>query len=180
MKIRTKVLLPVLLLALILPAFCALAVELFEPHVPRDLEKVLVIVNKKGEKHAFDVELAITKTQQAKGLMFVKEMPLGSGMLFLFRMAEMHTFWMKDTLIPLDMLFIEEDGRIQHIHSMAKPQDRPRLHPVSAARLCLKLMVEWRTGWGLKRGMLSIIPSSTTPIYRRRMSKACIPGGLGV
>ncbi|MCD8570559.1 MAG: DUF192 domain-containing protein [Alphaproteobacteria bacterium] len=152
MKIRTKVLLPVLLLALILPAFCALAVELFEPHVPRDLEKVLVIVNKKGEKHAFDVELAITKTQQAKGLMFVKEMPLGSGMLFLFRMAEMHTFWMKDTLIPLDMLFIEEDGRIQHIHSMAKPQDTTQITSGKRSKAVLEINGGMADRLGIEEG----------------------------
>lgn len=110
-------------LALVLPAYCAFAVELFEPHVPDNMEKTLTIIDKKGEKHSFNVELAITGPQQEQGLMFVKEMPRDAGMLFVFRMVEPRTFWMKNTLIPLDMLFVEADGRIQHIHSMAKPLD---------------------------------------------------------
>lgn len=66
MKIRTKVLLPVLLLALILPAFCALAVELFEPHVPRDLEKVLVIVNKKVKSMLLMLSWPLPKPSKLK------------------------------------------------------------------------------------------------------------------
>jgi uncharacterized membrane protein (UPF0127 family) len=126
-KIRMKFLLVIAALALMVPAFCAMAVDVFETHLPDNLAKTITIVNKKGEKHSFDVAWALTQEQQSQGLMFVKDMPLGNGMMFLFRTVQERTFWMKDTLIPLDMLFIEPDGRIQHVHSMAKPQDYARI-----------------------------------------------------
>lgn len=135
--------------ALMLPAFCALAVDVFEPHLPDNLEKVITIVTKKGEKKVFNVELALTAPQQEEGLMFVKEMPQDSGMLFLFRTVLPRTFWMKDTLIPLDMLFIEADGTIQHVHSMAKPQDLSR---ITSGKPC-KAVLEINGGLSDKMGI---------------------------
>jgi hypothetical protein len=126
-------------IALILPAFCALAVELFEPNFSPNIEKTITIINKKGEKHSFNVALALNEMQQEQGLMFVKHMPLGSGMLFLFHASAIRTFWMKDTLIPLDMLFIEENGQIQHIHSMAKPQDLARITSNKPSKAVLEI-----------------------------------------
>lgn len=76
-----------------------------------------------GENLFFDVELALTPRQQARGLMFRTEMEDHEGMLFMFNDVAMRSFWMKDTLIPLDMLFIHPDGTIHHIHHNAKPQD---------------------------------------------------------
>lgn len=139
MKIRSKAFLLIAALAVMVPAFCAVAVELFEPHIPKDMAKTIIIVNQKGEKHDFNVEFALDKEQQAKGLMFVTDMPLASGMLFVFRAAQEHTFWMKDTLIPLDMIFIEGDGKIQHIHSMAKPQDLSRITSGKPSKAVLEI-----------------------------------------
>ncbi len=75
-----------------------------------------------GEELLFTVELAVTGAEQEQGLMNRTSMPLESGMLFLFPEERKRTFWMKDTLIPLDILFLARDGEIHHIHSMAKPQ----------------------------------------------------------
>lgn len=139
MKIKSIFFVLMAVVALMIPAFCAVALDVFEPHVPKDMEKTLVIVNKKGEKHDFNVELALTKPEQAKGLMFVTEMPLASGMLFAFQAVQEHTFWMKDTLIPLDMIFIEGDGKIQHIHTMAKPQDLSKISSGRPSKAVLEI-----------------------------------------
>ncbi len=69
----------------------------------------------------FTVELALTPEQHAKGLMFRTELPERHGMLFDFGYEQPVTFWMRNTLIPLDMLFIGGDGVIRHLHERATP-----------------------------------------------------------
>lgn len=86
-------------------------------------QQALTIETKNGGPIAFHVELAITQEQQMYGLMNRTSLPEDAGMLFIFNDVAKRAFWMKDTLIPLDMLFISADGTIHHIHHMAKPQD---------------------------------------------------------
>jgi len=69
------------------------------------------------------VELAFTPQQQAYGLMFKRSLPAKQGMLFVFERSREEAFWMKHTLIPLDMLFIHDDGRIVKIIASAEPED---------------------------------------------------------
>lgn len=83
----------------------------------------VVIKRHDGDELLFSVELAVTPKQQAKGLMNRTFLAENAGMLFLFNDEARRSFWMKDTLIPLDMLFIAKDGRIVHIHHMAQPLD---------------------------------------------------------
>src|SRR5262245_2335056 len=73
-------------------------------------------------KLRFNVELALTPEQQNRGLMFRKTLNTDAGMLFVFDRTSMHSFWMKNTLIPLDMLFIGPDKKIVGIVANAEPQ----------------------------------------------------------
>jgi uncharacterized membrane protein (UPF0127 family) len=73
-------------------------------------------------KKTFEVELARTDADQEKGLMDRDSMPGDHGMLFIFTDEKELTFWMKDTRIPLDILFLDHGGRVVSIHSM-KPYD---------------------------------------------------------
>ena len=74
----------------------------------------LEIVGKTGV-HVFSVELASNEEQRSRGLMFRKELPEGQGMLFDFQREQEVAFWMKDTPLPLDMIFIRANGRILRI-----------------------------------------------------------------
>ena len=69
----------------------------------------------------FAVEIADTPDLRRKGLQNRSNLPLSSGMLFIYDQPAPASFWMKDTLIPLDILFIDEEGRIRHIHPNAVP-----------------------------------------------------------
>ncbi len=71
----------------------------------------------------FNIEIADDIEERAEGLMNRPSMPRLSGMLFIYETPGQLTFWMRNTLIPLDMLFVDPDGIVRHIHSNAIPLD---------------------------------------------------------
>ena len=81
------------------------------------------VVDIRGENTSarFTVEIADDPAEQAQGLMFVENLPQFSGMLFVNAAPRPTAFWMKNTLIPLDMLFIDIEGTVQHLHENATP-----------------------------------------------------------
>jgi uncharacterized membrane protein (UPF0127 family) len=82
----------------------------------------LTIVTRAGARHDFQLELADTPEKRARGLMFRRSLPDGHGMLFEFGPRETEvTMWMKNTYIPLDMIFIRADGTIRHIAENTTP-----------------------------------------------------------
>lgn len=72
-------------------------------------------------RHHFDVWIADTAARQEQGLMFVRDLPPDEGMLFPQSAPQVAHFWMKNTYIPLDMVFVGEDGRIAKIIANARP-----------------------------------------------------------
>ncbi|MEM1431796.1 MAG: DUF192 domain-containing protein [Pseudomonadota bacterium] len=72
---------------------------------------------------SFNVEVVDTPESRAQGLMHRESLPTSSGMLFVYEQAGAPTFWMKNTLIPLDMIFVRPDGVVQHVHAEAVPLD---------------------------------------------------------
>jgi uncharacterized protein len=84
-------------------------------------QATIEIISKSGV-HAFSVELATDDAERARGLMFRKALPEGKGMLFDFQTEQPVAFWMHNTYISLDMIFIRGDGRILRIAENAEPQ----------------------------------------------------------
>jgi hypothetical protein len=72
-------------------------------------------------RHEFEIWIADTGERRSRGLMFVKHLPKDRGMLFLFGDPQPVSMWMKNTLIPLDMLFVARDGRIARIARHTEP-----------------------------------------------------------
>jgi len=91
--------------------------------------ETLEIVTQTGVR-AFAVEVVANDEERSKGLMFRKELPEGNGMLFDFKVEAPVSFWMKNTYIPLDMIFIRGDGRIASIAENTEPLSE-RLVPSS-------------------------------------------------
>lgn len=85
-------------------------------------EREAVIETRDGAVHRFAVELALTPDEQRRGLMYREELAEDSGMLFFYPSCAHAQFWMMNTLIPLDMIFIEADGRIARIAEMTVPE----------------------------------------------------------
>jgi len=72
---------------------------------------------------SFRVDLADDPEERARGLMFVEDMPRGKGMLFVYESPRRASFWMRNTLIPLDMIFADETGTVTRVHENAVPLD---------------------------------------------------------
>lgn len=72
---------------------------------------------------AFDVELADDDAERGRGLMFRESLPQQAGMLFIYDRPESVAFWMRNTLIPLDMIFADKTGLVRKVHSNAVPLD---------------------------------------------------------
>jgi hypothetical protein len=102
--------------------------------------------------HAFSVELAVTDAEREKGLMFRKELPEGQGMLFDFQHDQQVAFWMHNTYISLDMIFIRGDGRIARIAENAKPESDDLIPSGTPVRAVLEVIAGTAREMGIKAG----------------------------
>ena len=84
-------------------------------------QKSSLVVVTASREIKFDVELALNDAERARGLMYREKLGPYDGMLFDFHQDAPVSFWMKNTLIPLDMVFIAGDGTIKHVHANAVP-----------------------------------------------------------
>ena len=98
---------------------------------------------------ALETELMLTEPRRERGLMFRREMPDAHGMLFVFDQAEVHTFWMKNTCLPLDMLFVAEDGFVTGIL-----ENVPTMNETGRSVPCkVKYVLEVNAGFTRKYGV---------------------------
>lgn len=99
----------------------------------------LTITNAQADERDFLITIARTPLEQARGLMFRKSMPANQGMLFISESPEIMTMWMKNTYIPLDMVFIGEDEKIVDIHRSAEPLSEEHITPKAPAIAVLEV-----------------------------------------
>lgn len=88
---------------------------------------------------AFTLTIAKTASERKKGLMFVPSLPSRNGMLFVFPENDIHPFWMKNTLIPLDIIWINDSYKIVYIHKHAEPYSTVPIYPTEISRFVLEI-----------------------------------------
>ncbi|HET7803693.1 MAG TPA: DUF192 domain-containing protein [Pseudolabrys sp.] len=144
-------------LALIVLALC-----LPSEAVRAAAEQTVEIASKTGV-HVFSVEVADNDADRAKGLMFRRELPEGRGMLFDFHRDQEVSFWMQNTYIPLDMIFIRGDGRILRIEENTEPLSTRMIPSRGPVRAVLEVI-------GGTSRKLGIAPGDrvASPIFRAR------------
>lgn len=112
----------------------------------------LTIESAGGKQHTFTVELALDDAQREQGLMLRRDMAPDSGMLFDFGLSRDVSMWMHNTLIPLDMLFIDGNGTITHIHENAEPQSDAIISSRGPIKYVLELNGGRSKALGIKAG----------------------------
>lgn len=121
-------------------------------HPVSGLPVVPLKVTSGSKVHQFRVELARTPQEQAKGLMFRTEMGVDEGMIFPFDPPRGASFWMRNTVIPLDLIFVAPDGRISNLAANAIPYDETPLTSIGEARAVLELNGGRAAQLGIKPG----------------------------
>ena len=108
-------------------------------HPVSGLKVVPLTITHVGKVHRFRVEVAATAEEQAKGLMFRTELGAGEGMIFPMDPPRGASFWMRNTVIPLDLIFVGTDGRISNIAANAIPYNEMPLVSVGLVKGVLEL-----------------------------------------
>ena len=98
--------------------------------------------------HQIEAQVAQTPDQRATGLMHRKEMPQHEGMLFVFEQPTQQCFWMKNTLLPLSIAFLADDGTVVNVAEMA-----PQTLESHCSHKPVRYVLEMNTGWFAKRGV---------------------------
>lgn len=98
--------------------------------------------------HVIQAEVASTDATRSKGLMYRKELAPNTGMLFVFEQPNVQCFWMRNTLIPLSIAFILDDGTITNIADMA-----PMTENSHCSTAAVRYTLEMEQGWFAKRGI---------------------------
>ncbi|HSV36623.1 MAG TPA: DUF192 domain-containing protein [Ramlibacter sp.] len=136
--------------ALLLSAMLALAAACL-PAVAQEPQMSLPRVKLSAGMHQIDAQLAQTPDQRATGLMHRKEMPQHEGMLFAFEQPSMQCFWMKNTLLPLAIAFVADDGTVVNVSEM-KPLSLDSHCSEKPVRYVLEMNQGWFTKKGVKAG----------------------------
>lgn len=156
MPVKFSALLVALLLAVM---SLALPAQAFERADRPDFAQTSVRIDRgDGTVLTFSVELALSPRQHAYGLMHVDRMPPDRGMLFVFRNTAKRSFWMKNTLIPLDMLFFDEaGGLVTAIPDVPALSLTPR-RSTAGAKYVLELNAGTASGTGIGKAAKLLLP----------------------
>lgn len=109
----------------------------------------VTLVDPFGGKHPVEVEIAATRDARTRGLMWRRELEGGKGMLFIFKQQQQLSFWMKNTLIPLDMIYIDADLKVVGVVENAEPKTFTA-RGVGTPSL---FVLEVPGGWWAKKGL---------------------------
>ena len=139
MKVRRR---NIFLSHMISAAFLLLAIgtSIADEALDRAFGRDSIVIETSGSAcYEFDVYLALTPEQQRRGLMHVRRLPQFTGMLFVYGGDDVRAMWMKNTYIPLDILFIRSDGSVESVAQMTEPLSLRSIASAQAVRYVLEL-----------------------------------------
>ncbi len=117
-----------------------------------NFEKSIVIVKTKSNEYFFNVEIAKTNEQRSLGLMNRKILNQNNGMIFIYPKSQIVKMWMKNTYIPLDMIFIKQNGEIDTIIKMTKPLELKPIGPNKPIKAVLEINGGLTTYLNIQKG----------------------------
>tara|TARA_R110002111_G_scaffold182913_1_gene248623 strand:- start:464 stop:949 length:486 start_codon:yes stop_codon:yes gene_type:complete len=135
--------------SIVLTSSLALADDALDAFFPRSS---IVISAGANACYRFDIHVAVNNAQRQRGLMHVRHMDEMSGMLFVYPNSGRYSMWMKNTFIPLDMLFIHEDGRISSIARDTEPQSLKSVGSTEDVTYVLELNAGTSDRFGISAG----------------------------
>lgn len=119
----------------------------------------LQIATSDARLHSFRVWIADTEPRRARGLMFVKQLDADAGMLFVYPESQPIAMWMKNTYLPLDMLFVAADGRIVKVVERTTPQSLDTIESGQEVRGVIELNAGTASKLHLRAGSIVIHPA---------------------
>lgn len=123
----------------------------------------LTIETEAGVSHRLEIELAADPADRSRGLMFRESMPPDHGMLFDFERPQRVTMWMRNTVLPLDMLFIEETGRVAWVAADTTPYSEELIEAPVPVRAVLELNAGTAKRLGIAPGAKVVHPMFARP-----------------
>jgi len=130
------------------------------PHEPLERFPTSTLsIDAGGRSYPFKVWMATTDERREQGLMYVRHLPPDRGMLFVFEVPQLLSFWMKNTRIPLDLLFIAADGRVTRIAENAEPESLAQISSMGASLGVLELAGGTAVRLGLRPGVRIVHPA---------------------
>jgi uncharacterized membrane protein (UPF0127 family) len=115
-------------------------------------EPEVVLLTRAGDQHV-KVEIARTEPEKQHGLMYRQKLEPGRGMIFLWPHPEPLKFWMKNTYIPLDMIFIGSDKHVVYVEENAEPLTTTTRGPDEDSQFVLEVPGGWARAHGVERGV---------------------------
>ena len=140
-------------------AFCLSALVAQAP--AQDAAQKLPAISLNAGMHLIQAEVAQTPDQRSTGLMFRKTMGANEGMLFAFEQPQPQCFWMKNTLLPLSIAFLADDGSVVNIEDM-----KPQTLDGHCSKEPVRFALEMNVGWFAKRGIQAGSKIAGTPFRR--------------
>lgn len=128
------------------------------PSLARAGTPTVEILTRAGARHRFTVEWARTAAEQAQGLMGRRQLPADHGMLFDLGEARLAVFWMRDTPLSLDIVFVRDDGEIARIAERAEPYSEALISSGEPVRWVLEVLGGTTARLGITSGDQMLLP----------------------
>lgn len=119
---------------------------------PKFAHGTVMVKGKDGTPRNLRVEVARSEQEVAHGLMFESDLPGTDGMLFMMPKLELQRFWMKNTLIPLDIVFLDAEGRVVDVADHVQPLSTTHVVSMTPAQMVLEVKAGMAAQWGIEPG----------------------------